>query len=138
MKKILLIFSFALIAYICIGQSTKQLVKSFRLEGQNTVVLQLNGKTEVQEWSNSYIQVISNLTIENINETSLKGLIGAGRYDLEGSVTDKGYLISIPEKVRRTPTVTLNGKSIIEKISYTISVPNNVKIELSDKIQSGL
>ncbi len=107
----------------------KTLVKSFNLQGNDVIDLNLKGDIEVKEWNSAIVRVEMLISLENGNEMLLKSLIKAGRYNLHSVETEDAYQISIPGLNR---DVTVKGKTLIDKVSYVISVPSEVNIRESE------
>lgn len=123
-------FSLILIANISAQQAVqKTLVKSFNLQGNDVVDLQLKGDIEVKEWNSSVVRVEMLISLENGNEMLLKSLIKAGRYNLTSAEMEDSFKISIPGLER---DVNIKGKTLIDKVSYVISVPSGVNIRESE------
>ncbi|MGB1120714.1 MAG: hypothetical protein ACPG3Z_01880, partial [Saprospiraceae bacterium] len=78
------------------GQTEKTVVKTFNLQGSTSVVLDLNGDVEVQEWSESTLRIHMNIKLENSNVHMLKYLLTQGRYNLKLDNTDAGVMITSP------------------------------------------
>jgi len=126
-KRILILaFSFCLCIQLYAQQPVeKTLVKSFNLQGNDVVDLALEGDIQINEWNSNVIRVEMLITLQNGNEMLLKSLIKAGRYNLKSSETEDSFLISIPGLERE---VKVKGMSLIDKVSYAISVPEGVNI----------
>lgn len=107
----------------------KTLVKSFNLQGNDVVDLELKGDIEVVEWNSAVVRVEMLISLKNGNEMLLKSLIKAGRYNLISAETEDAFKITIPGLER---DVTVKGKTLIDKVSYVISVPSGVNIRESE------
>ncbi len=107
----------------------KTLVKSFNLQGNDIVDLELQGDIQVEEWNSPIVRIEMLISLKNGNEMLLKSLIKAGRYNLVSTETADSYKISIPGLER---DVTVKGKTLIDKVSYVISVPEGVNIRESE------
>ena len=68
------------------------------------------------------------INLQNGNEMLLKSLIKAGRYNLISSETEDSFQISIPGLER---DVKVKGMSLVDNVSYTVSVPQGVNIRES-------
>ena len=65
-----------------IAQTQKTLVKTIAVEENfHEVTFALQGQTEVLEWENKTIRIITNITTLNAQEQILKALVKAGRYN---------------------------------------------------------
>lgn len=109
--------------------ASKTLVKSFNLQGLQTIDLQLNGDVQIVEWDNEIVRVQMTITSDNMAESTLKSLIKAGRYNLkseEGTDAMKIYLPGIEREIR------IKGTPINDDITYIINVPSSVFVKLAD------
>lgn len=116
-----------------LGQTEKTLVKSFNLEGNQFVQLNLDGNVEVKEWSKNLMQVQIKVGIENGTEAMLKSLVQAGRYNLKSDDSTGEFKVTAPGLNRK---VTVRGQELAENISYTIFAPENVNIRLNNSATS--
>ena len=107
----------------------KTLVKAFNLQGNQTVVLDLPGNVEVQEWNNTIMRIQMTISIENGSNSMLKSLITAGRFNLKSEVKDQEYFVYSPGMHKK---VTVSGQELKEKILYTVFVPQHVTVKLND------
>lgn len=109
----------------------KTLVKTFNIQNNNTVVLDLDGKVEVKEWSENTVRIQMNIKLGNSTVHLLKYLITKGRYNLESENTTDGFSISAPG---RSQAVVINkaGDLLNELVTYTVFVPRNVTVEMTD------
>lgn len=110
-----------------IAQQTaeKTLIKSFNILGNDVVDLALDGDIQVMEWNSPAIRIEMLITVENGNETMLKSLIKAGRYNLVSAETDEAFQVSMPGIER---DVVIKGKPLVDRVSYLISVPSGVNV----------
>lgn len=109
--------------------ASKTLVKSFNLQGLQTLDLQLEGDIQVQEWDNDIVRIQMTITSNNMAETTLKSLIKAGRYNLkskEGTDAMKIYLPGVEREIR------IKGTPINDDISYVINVPSDIFVKLNN------
>jgi hypothetical protein len=132
MKKLITLITLILIAGFVFGQTEKTLVKTFNLQGNTSVVLNLNGNVIVEEWGESTLRVHMNITLENTNVNMLKYLITQGRYNLLLAITDTSAILSSPG---RDKDVIVNkvGDVLSEEVSYTVFVPRNIQVEILNK-----
>jgi hypothetical protein len=110
------------------GQTEKTLVRTFNLQGSTKVILNLEGATKVENWSENTLRVHTNIVVSNTNVLMLKELITTGRYNLVLESTDTAAVLSAPA---RAQAVVINklGETLKETVSYTVFVPNNVTVE---------
>lgn len=127
MKITLTTFLLMLVTTISFGQNAEKiLVKAFNLQGQNAVVLNLAGNTEVETWNENYVRVQMTIGLKNGSDATLNGLIKARRYNLTGVVGSGGFEIAMPNVAKK---VTIGGQELQEVFSYTVYAPNNVSVE---------
>ncbi len=125
-KLISLAFSFCFVIALHAQQAVeKTLVKSFNLQGNDVVDLDLEGDIEVKEWNSAVVRVEMLISLKNGNEMLLKSLIKAGRYNLKSAETEDAFQISIPGLER---DVKVKGKTLIDEVTFVISVPSGVNI----------
>ena len=109
--------------------SSKTLVKSFNLQGLQTIDLQLYGEVQVQEWDNDIVRVQMTITSDNMAESTLKSLIKAGRYNLKSKEVKDAMKIYLPGVERE---VRIKGTPINDDITYVINVPSSIFVKLAD------
>ena len=122
------------ISILLVGLSTlafsqdegKTLVKSFNLQGNTSVELGLQGDVDVQRWNNSIMRIQMNIVLENGTSSMLKSLVQVGRYNLKSVTKDGTYKVYAPGMDR---DVRIKGKELIEAISYTVYLPNDVELK---------
>ncbi len=126
MKNLLSAVLILLVTTVTFGQNAETiLVKAFNLKGNNTVALDLNGTVETETWSENYLRIQMTVSLDNGSQAMLKSLIKAGRYNLQGAATDAGFAVDMPNIER---TVTVGGKELIEKYSFTVFAPSKVSV----------
>lgn len=116
-----------LVTTVSFSQNTeKTLVRAFNLQGKNSVVLDLKGDIEVENWSKDYLRIQMTTNLENGSSAMLKSLIMAGRYNLKGRSTTDGFEITMPNIEK---TIKVKGQELVERCSYIIFAPKNVSVE---------
>ena len=126
MKEIILVvFSFLIVSSV-LGQSQTTFVKSFKLNGSDYVMLNLEGEVEVKEWTNSILRIHTNVASDNATSEALKFFSMQGRYNLKPSLQDDGSLAI--SSVDRPINVKYRGQDLSEKVNYTIFVPENLSL----------
>ncbi len=102
-KKIAFTFLLLPLTLICFGQpgsvnamAEKVLVKSFNLQGNDIVSINLGEPIDVHTWSKSTVRVQLNITLDNGTETTLKSLVQTGKYNLKYTVEDGVFVIYSP------------------------------------------
>lgn len=124
------IFSLLFIAGTAFGQQAeKTLVKSFNIDGEQEVILDLPGEVEVKHWNNKVMRVQMTISLNNGSVPMLKSLISAGRYNLDAKTADDEFVVYAPNMARE---IKLRGEPLKEKIAYTVLSPENVTVTLSN------
>ena len=137
MKNIILLL-FMFIASISVAQQAqKTLLKTFNISNSEQVVLDINGVVNVEKWSNPTVRVQMEITYSNANVHVMKYLITKGRYNFKSEITADGYEISIPE-IGKPVQISKDGKILEETISYTVYVPENVSVIVSEMSQASV
>jgi hypothetical protein len=132
MKKIITLIALVLTTSLVFGQTEKTLVKTFNLQGNTSVALNLNGNVIVEEWGESTLRVHMNITLENTNVNMLKYLITQGRYNLVLTTTDTGVVLATPGRDKDV-IINKEGNVLSEKVTYTVFVPRNIEVEILNK-----
>ncbi|MBK8567497.1 MAG: hypothetical protein IPN76_30315 [Saprospiraceae bacterium] len=107
-------------------QSEKNLVKSFNLDGQSAVLLDLEGKVELTTWSEPQMRIQMTITLQNGSETMLKSLVTAGRYNLDAKDKDGIFSIVAPGLERQIKLAS--GQSLGENVTFTVWAPKGVEV----------
>ena len=107
----------------------KTLVKSFNLKGKQTVVLNVEGNVDVQEWNKDIMRIQMSIELSNGTSSMLKSLVQARRYNIVSAVDGEALNINVPGLSK---TVTVGGQTLTEKITYTVFAPSNVEVKLSN------
>ena len=128
LKAFLTIFTLIFAIAIASSQSEKTLVKSFNLKGMQVVVLDLDGEIEVKEWNKPIMRIQLTIVIEKGNESTLKSLVRAGRYNLYSKVTDEDFEIFAPGTKKE---MKISGQDLNENITYTVYAPENVIVKMA-------
>ena len=126
MKQVLTLSFFLLLSAVTFGQAERTLVKSFNLQGNHAVVLNLDETVDVQQWDEAFVRVLAHVRLENGTDNTLKALITAGRYRLTAN-EDRGALVLSAQS--RDQQIKLRGQALIEQVSYTIFVPSDINVE---------
>lgn len=131
MKKICTIISTLLLVFAftnAIAQPIKTLVKSFNLEGNTTVSLDLKGAVEVQNWDRDILQIQIEIYNEQFNGRIVKSLIAAGRYNLKGISSEAVFVVNAPALKK---SVKIRGTLLEDKVKFIVFAPNNVDVNIS-------
>ncbi|MDX1942814.1 MAG: hypothetical protein SFU99_19780 [Saprospiraceae bacterium] len=119
-----------LIAPLAFGQvAEKTLVKSFAIAKQQTVMVNVPGNIEVKTWTGDLLRIQMTITLNSGNESILKSLISAGRYNLVAKDSDGMLLIEAPAAGK---VVEIGGKPLEDSFSITIFAPENVTVKLKN------
>ena len=111
------------------GQTQKTFVKSFPLNGDNFVVLNLEGDVEVKEWSEPFARVHTNVTLENASSQVLKLFLMQGRYKLNTGYQDGAkFIASSP----RSANIKYKGQDLNETVTYTVFVPQHTEVQITN------
>ncbi len=111
-------------------QAGKTLVKSFNLEGNQLVSLDVEGPVELRTWDNNYLRVHMEISLEDGSEGLLKSLVQAGRYQLRHEIGEQAYKVFAPELARE---VKIGGKLLEDRVSYLVFHPKNVVVQVPQK-----
>ncbi len=133
--KTLRIFTTVLLAIMIANTAVAQqaeriLVKSFNLKGNSVVLMDVDGNVEVKEYSGEIVRVQMAIGLANGTDSTLKSLIKSKRYNLIATEGDGELVLSMPSLEKR---VTVGGKELTEKISYTVFAPTDVLVKLSNE-----
>ena len=89
----------------------------------------MEGDVEVKEWSDSFVRVHTNVTLENASAEALKFFLMQGRYNLKPGLDDGSLVIT---SMPRAANVKYRGQDLGEKVSYTVFIPENAEAEIID------
>ena len=112
------------VAPVMAQQAEKTLVKSFNLNGQTAVLLDLDGKSTVTTWNEPQMRIQMTITLQNGSETMLKSLVTAGRYNLDAKEVNGAYSIVAPGLERQIKLGS--GQLLGETVTYTVLAPKDV------------
>ena len=107
----------------------KTLVKSFNLNGLQTVSLNVEAPVEVTDWDQPFLRVQMHIELDRGTEALLKSLVRAGRYNLSGKDQEGIYDITAPNLERE---VTISGQPLNDRVSFVIMKPKNVVLNTSE------
>ena len=135
MKNLFTFIIIILATSITYGQTEKTVVKTFNLQGNSSVVLNLNGAVEIKEWSENTLRVHMNIKLNNSNVHMLKYLLTQGRYNLKLENTSRGLVLTSPGR-EQDVVINKNGDILSETVNYTVFVPHNVTTEIINKSEN--
>lgn len=126
MKNSIFLFALMLVTSSSVAQQAqKNLLKTFDLNSQRQVVLNLDGDVNIERWNNSTLRVQMDISYENANVHIMKYMISKGRYNLTMSSTADGVMIEHPNKLAAAQ-ISKDGTLLKESIVYTIVLPKDV------------
>jgi|VirMetMinimDraft_7_1064189.scaffolds.fasta_scaffold45568_2 hypothetical protein len=108
------------------GQSQKTFVKSLTANAPS-IAVDLEGKTQVTEWEESFVRITTTIELSNFNEEILKRLVSVGRYSIETSTSNGIMTIQMPKLATK---VTIRGQVLSEVLTYEILVPEGMTVEM--------
>jgi hypothetical protein len=121
-----LLFPLLLLTSIAIGQAERTFVKSFNLQGRQTVILNLGDNIQVNQWDGELMRVQMTVSTPSINNAMLKSVAESGRYMLKNDMTAPSTIVVTAPAAEKG--FKINGNEVKEIITYTVFVPKNVTI----------
>jgi hypothetical protein len=120
-----LLLPLLLLSGIATGQAERTFVKSFNLQGKQTVVLDIGDNVQVTTWDNDIMRVQMTVSLPNSSDALLKSLAEIGRYGLVNSINPETLNFSTPA-LRNA--LKINGNPVSETVMFTIFIPKNITI----------
>jgi hypothetical protein len=120
-----LLLPLLLLSGIATGQAERTFVKSFNLQGKQTVVLDIGDNVQVTTWDNDIMRVQMTVSLPNSSDALLKSLAEIGRYGLVNSTNPETLNFSAPA-LRNA--LKINGNPVTETVMFTIFIPKNITI----------
>jgi hypothetical protein len=120
-----LLLPLLLLSGIATGQAERTFVKSFNLQGKQTVVLDIGDNVQITTWDSDIMRVQMTVSLPNSSDGLLKSLAEIGRYGLMSNVNPETLNFTTP--ALRNP-LKINGNAITETVFFTIFVPKNITI----------
>lgn len=111
------------------SSTAKTLVKSFNLQGNELVAINMEAPVKVQTWSNPLMRVQIQIELENGNSALLKSLVQAGRYNLRYKVEGDQYKVYAPAM---DMDVKISGQPLKDHVSFVVFVPEGVAVTLPE------
>lgn len=108
------------------GQAERTFVKSFNLQGHQTVNLNLGDNVQVIQWDSELMRIQMTVSTPSVNDGMLKSIAESGRYMLKNDVTVQSYVVTVPSIER---SIKINGNEVKETISYVVYAPRNVTVQ---------
>ncbi len=133
MKKLVAIVNIGLLLLVATisysqTQIEKTLVKSFNLQGEDVVLLDLDGEVEVKEWDNKIMRVQMTINLEGGTNSMLKSLVQVGRYNLKSMIENEEFKVYAPAMNKE---IKVRGKVLKENIVFTVFAPENVTVKMT-------
>jgi hypothetical protein len=124
--KTLLTIPLLLLSIVSIGQAERTFVKSFNLQGRQTVILNLGDNIQVNQSDNDLMRVLMTVSTPTMSDAMLKSIAESGRYMLKNDMTAPStFVVTVPGVQR---TIKINGNDLKETITFTVFVPKNVTV----------
>jgi hypothetical protein len=124
-SKTLLLIPLLLLSSIAIGQAERTFVKSFNLQGRQTVILNLGDNVQVNQWDSDLMRVQMTVSTPTVNDAMLKSIAESGRYMLKNEMTAQAFIVNVPAVQK---SIKINGNDLKETIIYTVYMPKNVTV----------
>ena len=106
-------------------QAEKVFVKSFNLQGKQSVLLKMDGQVAVETWDSDIMRVQMTISIPNVNVATLKSLARAGRYNLQSKIEGDDLIVNAPGLERE---IKIRGQKLEEQIQYLVYAPKDIVI----------
>ncbi len=138
-KNLTILTIFTLILTVNVGyaqtKTEKTLVKSFNLQGKETVLLDLGDNVEVKSWDSKIMRIQMEITLEDAASHMIKSLVQVGRYNLKAEFQDDFMLIAAPAMRKE---IRVRGQLLKENIVYTVFTPKDVTVKMADEASASL
>jgi hypothetical protein len=120
-----LLLPLLLLSGIATGQAERTFVKSFNLQGKQTVVLDIGDNVQITPWDSDIMRVQMTVSLPNSSDGLLKSLAEIGRYGLNNNVHPETLNFAAP--ALRNP-LKINGNPVSETVFFTVFIPRNVTV----------
>ena len=127
-----LLLPLLLLSGIATGQAERTFVKSFNLQGKQTIVLDIGENVQVTTWDSEIMRVQMTVSLPNSSDATLKALAEIGRYGLTNNANTETLNFSTPT-LRNS--LKINGNAVRETIAFTIFVPKNITVLRSSDVK---
>jgi hypothetical protein len=127
-----LLLPLLLLSSVALGQAERTFVKSFNLQGKQTIVLDIGENVQVTTWDSEIMRVQMTVSLPNSSDATLKALAEIGRYGLTSNANAETLDFSTPA-LRNT--LKINGNAVKEAIAFTIFVPKNITVLRSSEVK---
>lgn len=125
----ILLLAFSVMSFGQKGMAEKVLIKSFNLQGNEIVSLDLGEPIEVQTWSKSTVRIQMNISLKNGTDVILKSLVQLGKYNLKSMIEEEIFYINGADLRKQ---IEVGGTPLLESISIKVFVPENVLVLAPD------
>ena len=115
------------------AQSQKTLIKSLPIEGAS-IVADLGGTVQTTEWDKDFVRITATVDVKNFSEEILKRLFAVGRYEIVATTKDGVTTLTMPKLATK---VTIRGQQLLEEVTYEISVPRGMSLEIKESNAGG-
>lgn len=129
MKRIISAIAVSLLLVpICIQaqNAEKTLVKAFNLQGNHSVLFDVDGQVDVQTWSQEEMRVMITINLPSGSDIMLKNLVKVGRYNLTAEEINGTLKVVAPNLERQVKL--RNGTELEELISMVVYAPESVSV----------
>ena len=127
MKNFSFFFFFFLVPALVFAQASKKLNQTFSLDNAQTIHIDAQKshiKIERIQGSRILVEIAAHISTPNL--TLLEFIAKKGRYNLTKILDSNTGELILTENKSNNPLI-IKGEEVIEKISYTIYIPNSVK-----------
>jgi hypothetical protein len=128
-----------LLSSIATGQSERTFVKTFNLQSKHAIQLNLGSDVQVIPWDSDLLRIQMTVSLDKLNDATLKAFAETGRYTLKSEIKDETYTISAPLLKN---LIKINGNIVAESIKYVIYAPKGIELmqngELNKKVVAKL
>ena len=100
--------------------------RSFRYNGEKSILLALDGDFEVVEWDEKIVRLSTTVSSSNLNETTLNALTVAGRYTSSATNEGNSMILGMPKSQRE---LIIRGVKVLETYKSKVYVPKGVNVE---------
>ena len=136
MKQILLtLIGLFTLTTLTAQQANKTLIKTINIEDAKLLKVDVDGMIKTASWDReNLIRVQMEITYENASVHVMKYLITKGRYNIK---LEKPSLILQPNYTDKVQ-INKNGDLLIEKVTYTFFLPDDVELINLNEEQAAL
>ena len=110
------------------AQAQVTLVKSVALNAAKSLVIEFPGQVEIKEWDEPHARVQTTIEVANAEESLVKRLVAANRYQVETETRDNGLFALAMSNLNKP--VIVRGQQLQERCSYEIFVPRGMRVEI--------